>query len=140
MGKELPTRRGFSFETAAEHLHTRAPVASRSSPVDEIRRSLGEKGYDSLTHIAILEGTKLVGVLTDSLGVGGIVSGISYLASGRNVPNVDQVVGGAYIAPWKVPGLARTNELREQLKSLPHEVLLLLPQSASISIRNCSSG
>jgi hypothetical protein len=30
-------------------------------------------------------------VLTDSLDVGGLVSGISYLATGCDVPNVDQV-------------------------------------------------
>ena len=65
LGKELPTLRGFTYESVAEHLHSRVPVASPSSPVGEIRRSLGEKGYESLTtHIAILEGTKLVGVLT----------------------------------------------------------------------------
>ena len=57
--------------------------------------------------------------LTHSLDARGFISGLSYLASGRDVPNVDQVVGCLYIAAWKAPGLARTNKLREQLKGLP---------------------
>lgn len=48
---------------AAEHVLLRVPVASPSEPVDEVQRMLGKEKYDSLTHIAILEGTKLVGVL-----------------------------------------------------------------------------
>lgn len=56
---EDPTR-----ETAAEHLCTRVPTASPSSPVEEIRASLREGAYESLTHIAILQEGKLVGVLT----------------------------------------------------------------------------
>jgi hypothetical protein len=28
MDKELPTLRGFTYETAAEHVYTRVPVAS----------------------------------------------------------------------------------------------------------------
>jgi magnesium transporter len=31
--------------------------------VDEVQRMLGKEKYDSLTHVAILEGAKLVGVL-----------------------------------------------------------------------------
>src|SRR5829696_3922062 len=71
-------------------------------------------------HVAWRSFSPLVVVLTASLLVGGFVSGIGYLASGRDVPNVDQIVGGAYIVPWKDPDLARTNELREQLKGLPY--------------------
>jgi magnesium transporter len=48
---------------AAEHVLIRVPVASPSEPVDEVQRMLGKETYDSLTHVAILEGTKLVGVL-----------------------------------------------------------------------------
>ena len=51
-------------ESAAEHLCTRVPVASPSSPVKEIRDSLREGTYESLTHVAILDEARLVGVLT----------------------------------------------------------------------------
>src|SRR5215217_23181 len=78
------------------------------------------QGIVADAHVAWRSFSPLVVVLTHSLLVGGFVSGISYLAPGRDVPNVDQVVGCAYIVPWKVAGLARTNELREQLKSLLH--------------------
>src|SRR5829696_8030784 len=71
-------------------------------------------------HVAWRSLSPIVVVLTHSLVVGSFISGIRYLTSGRDVPNVDQVVGCLYIASWKVPGLARTNELREQLKDLPH--------------------
>ena len=71
-------------------------------------------------HVAWRSFSPLVVVLTESLDARGFVSGSSYLTSGRDVLNVDQAVGCAYIAAWKVPGLARTNELREQLKGLPH--------------------
>lgn len=50
-------------ESAAEHLCTRVPVASVSSPVKEIRDSLHEGAYESLTHVAILDEARLVGVI-----------------------------------------------------------------------------
>jgi magnesium transporter len=54
----------LAFETAGEHVLTRVPNASPTSGIEEIRRSLLEDRYDSLTHVAILDGAKLVGVLT----------------------------------------------------------------------------
>ena len=53
----------FEGKVAAEHAFTRVPVASPSVSVEQMRGSLSERTYDSLTHVAILEGTKLVGVL-----------------------------------------------------------------------------
>lgn len=52
------------FETAEEHVLARVPTASPTSGVEEIRRSLLEDRYESMTHVAILDGAKLVGVLT----------------------------------------------------------------------------
>jgi magnesium transporter len=55
---------GLAFETAGEHVLTRVPRASPKSLVEEIRRSLLGDRYDSLTHVAILDGARLAGVLT----------------------------------------------------------------------------
>jgi CBS domain-containing protein len=52
------------FETAGEHVLSWVPSATPESGVEEIRRSLIEDQYDSLTHVAILDGAKLAGVLT----------------------------------------------------------------------------
>jgi magnesium transporter len=60
----LPPSNVLEREVAAEHAFTRVPVASPSVPVEQVRGSLSEGTYDSLSHVAILEGTKLVGVLT----------------------------------------------------------------------------
>ena len=54
----------LAFETTEEHALTRVPSASPTSPVEEIRRSLLEDRYDSMTHVAILDGAKLAGVLS----------------------------------------------------------------------------
>jgi len=60
---EDPPLRELTFGTAAEHVCTRVPVASPSSPVEEIRHTLEENRYESLTHVAVLEGTILISVL-----------------------------------------------------------------------------
>jgi magnesium transporter len=52
------------FETAGEHVLNRVPSATPESGVEEIRRSLLGDRYDSVTHVAILDGAKLAGVLT----------------------------------------------------------------------------
>src|SRR3712207_6652221 len=52
------------FGTAEEHVLARVPTASPTSEVEEIRRSLLEDRYESMTHVAILDDAKLVGVLT----------------------------------------------------------------------------
>jgi len=61
---ELQPLGALERKIAAEHAFTRVPVASPSASIEQVRRSLGEGAYDSLTHVAILVGTKLVGVLT----------------------------------------------------------------------------
>lgn len=61
---ELQPLGALERKVAAEHAFTRVPVASPSAPLEQVRRSLVEGTYDSLTHVAILAGTKLVGVLT----------------------------------------------------------------------------
>lgn len=60
---ELPPLRELTFGIAAEHVSARVPVASPSSSVEEVRRALEENRYDSLTHVAVLEDARLVGVL-----------------------------------------------------------------------------
>jgi magnesium transporter len=63
-GNQALTSENLTFETAGEHALTRVPTASPSSLAGEIRRHLAQNAYDSLTHVAILEDTELVGVLT----------------------------------------------------------------------------
>lgn len=53
----------LTFETAAEHVCTRVPVASPKSLAAELRQSLEGQQFDSATHIAVCEDSKLVGVL-----------------------------------------------------------------------------
>ena len=60
---ELPPLGELTFRIAAEHVITQVPVASPSSPVEEIRRALEEDRYDSLTHVAVLVDEKLAGLL-----------------------------------------------------------------------------
>jgi magnesium transporter len=131
MGKELPTLRSFSYETAAEHLHTRVPVASRSSPVDEIRRSLGEKRYDSLTHIAILEGTKLVGVLTIenlfSTPEGSVAEQVMDAQPPVVAPGTDQEVAAWRAVEHRESALAVVDEEGNFLGFVPpHQLLVVL--------------
>ena len=45
----------FEFEVAAEHVSKRVPVASPSSSAGEIRRALDGGGYETMTHVAVLE-------------------------------------------------------------------------------------
>lgn len=54
----------LALETTEEHALTGVPSASPASLVEEIRRSLLEDRYDSMTHVAILDGARLAGVLT----------------------------------------------------------------------------
>lgn len=61
---ELQPLSALERKVAAEHAFTRVPVASPSASIEQVRRSLGEGSYDSLTHVPVLAGTKLVGVLT----------------------------------------------------------------------------
>lgn len=61
---QQPASAHLAFETAGEHVLTRVPRASPTSLVEEIRVSLLEERYDSMTHVAILDGARLAGVLT----------------------------------------------------------------------------
>lgn len=56
--------REVAFETAAEHLATRVPIASPSSSVAEIRRSLEGQRFDSVVSVAICDDGRLVGLLS----------------------------------------------------------------------------
>lgn len=56
--------REVAFETAAEHLATRVPIASPSSSVAEIRRSLEGRRFDSAVSVAICDDGRLVGLLS----------------------------------------------------------------------------
>ena len=63
-GNRSPTSEYLTFETAEELALTRVPTVFPRSSVGEVRNKLSENTYDSLTHVAILEDTQLVGVLT----------------------------------------------------------------------------
>ena len=51
------------FETAAEHLTFRVPIAAPTARADEIRRSLHGRTFDTVAEIAICEDGRLVGLL-----------------------------------------------------------------------------
>lgn len=63
IGDETTSEASRGFEVAADHVLTRVPVAAPSSSVWEIRRALDEGRYETMTHVAVLEGARLVGVL-----------------------------------------------------------------------------
>lgn len=67
-------------EIASEHVCARVPTASPLSTAREVRRSLEGARFDSLTHVAVLEGERLAGVLTVeklfSAPAGAIVGGL----------------------------------------------------------------
>ena len=94
------TSEDLTFETAEEHALTRVPTASPLSLVGEVRKSLSENTYDSLTHVAILEDAALVGVLTIedlfSAPEGAVVSEIMDRDPPVVAPGTDQEV-----AAWR---------------------------------------
>ena len=51
------------FETAAEHLTSRVPIAAPTAQAGDIRRSLEGYAFDTVAEIAICEDGKLVGLL-----------------------------------------------------------------------------
>jgi magnesium transporter len=51
------------FETAAEHVCSRVPIAAPDSRAGDVRRSMAGQRYDSATHIAVCDGSRLVGLL-----------------------------------------------------------------------------
>jgi magnesium transporter len=51
------------FETAAEHLTARVPIAAPTAQAGDIRRSLEGNAFDTVAEIAICEDGKLVGLL-----------------------------------------------------------------------------
>jgi magnesium transporter len=51
------------FETAAEHLTSRVPIAAPTARAGEIRRSLEGRAFDTVAEIAVCEDGKLVGLL-----------------------------------------------------------------------------
>ena len=62
--QDFESSREVAFETAAEHLATRVPIASPSSSVAEIRRSLEGRRFDSAVSVAICDDGRLVGLLS----------------------------------------------------------------------------
>jgi magnesium transporter len=62
--QDVEQSRDVVFETAAEHLATRVPIASPSSSVAEIRRSLEGQRFDSAVSVAICDDGRLVGLIT----------------------------------------------------------------------------
>jgi magnesium transporter len=63
IGDEVFPEDPLRFEVAADHVLARVPVAAPSSSAGEIRRALDGGRYETLTHVAVLEGERLVGVL-----------------------------------------------------------------------------
>jgi magnesium transporter len=95
----FPSER-LTFETAAEHVCTRVPVALPSSSVTEIRSFLEGKRYDCATHIAICDDGKLAGILRieDLLSAAGETTAAVLMDANPPVvmPGVDQE-----IAAWR---------------------------------------
>jgi magnesium transporter len=55
--------RRLTFETAAEHLCTRVPIATPDATVREMRMALDGRRFDTVVDIAICDGTELVGLV-----------------------------------------------------------------------------
>jgi magnesium transporter len=61
--EEITTLEEVVFETAAEHVVTRVPVAKPEDRVGEVRRSLEGKRFDTLAAVAVTDRGRLVGLI-----------------------------------------------------------------------------
>ena len=121
----------LTFETAEEHALTRVPTASPSSSVGKIRNQLAQNAYDSLTHVAILEDAKLVGVLTIeelfSAPEETVVSEIMDSDSPVVVPGTDQEVAAWQAVKQEESALAVVDEEGNFVGFIPpHRLLAVL--------------
>jgi CBS domain-containing protein len=118
----------LSFETAAEHVLTRVPRASPKSLVEEIRRSLLGDRYDGLTHVAILDGAKLAGILTIetlfSAPKGSVAQEVMDPDPSIVVPGTDQEVAAWQAARRGESALAVVDEEDDFLGFVPPHRLL----------------
>jgi magnesium transporter len=126
-----PTSENRTFETAEEHALTRVPTASPSSSVGKIRNQLAQNAYDSLTHVAILEDAKLVGVLTIeelfSAPEEAVVSEIMDSESPVVVPGTDQEVAAWQAVKQEESALAVVDEEGNFVGFIPpHRLLAVL--------------
>ncbi|HLF04023.1 MAG TPA: hypothetical protein VI855_02250 [Dehalococcoidia bacterium] len=62
--RDLPQPGNLVFETAAEHICTRVPVASPTSRASQILQSLQGEAFECATDIAICDNGTLVGLLS----------------------------------------------------------------------------
>jgi magnesium transporter len=121
----------LAFETAGEHVLTRVPRASSKSLVEEIRRSLLEDRYDSMTHVAILDGAKLMGVLTIetlfSAPEGSVVEDVMDPEPPVVAPGIDQEVAAWQAVRHRESALAVVDEEGNFLGFVPpHRLLAVL--------------
>src|SRR5688572_22997081 len=59
----LDTLPQVEFETAAEHLTSRVPIATPTARAGDIRRALVGNTFDTVAEIAVCDDGKLVGLL-----------------------------------------------------------------------------
>jgi magnesium transporter len=121
----------LSFETAGEHVLTRVPRASPKSLVEEIRRSLLGDRYDGLTHVAILDGAKLAGILTIetlfSAPKGSVAQEVMDPDPSMVAPGTDQEVAAWQAATRGESALAVVDEEDNFLGFVPpHRLLAVL--------------
>jgi magnesium transporter len=62
-GLEEPAATELVFETAAEHLTARVPIATPQARAGEIRRALAGQRFDSASEVAVCAGDRFVGLL-----------------------------------------------------------------------------
>lgn len=60
---ELARLEDLTQEVAAEHLYTNVPVVSPEARAGEIRALLERQPFDSITHVAVCENERLMGIL-----------------------------------------------------------------------------
>ena len=97
---ELPAAPAVAFETAAEHLSTRVPIAAPTARAGDLRQGLQGRRFETVAEIAICEQGRLVGLLNieDLLAApdAALVSEVMRADPPVVAPGVDQEV-----AAWK---------------------------------------
>jgi magnesium transporter len=57
------TPRDLLFETAAEHVCTNVPIVAPGAAIEEVRRTMEGRRFDTAAEIAVCEGNRLLGLL-----------------------------------------------------------------------------
>jgi len=129
--EDLAPLHELAYETAAEHVCHRVPIASPEARAGEVRRALEGRTFDSATHVAVLDGERLVGVLTietllrapEDAVVGGVMDPEPPVVA----PGVDQEIAAWRAVQHDESALAVVDERGRFLGFIPpHRLLAVL--------------